>query len=291
MTPSLSLLESFVTTARLGSFAAAGRRLGISASGVGKAVQRLEAELGVTLLQRSTRRLELTEEGRGLLAGLGPALEALDEALLGTRARTARIEGPIVLTLPLVGYHLVNAKLGPFLARHPGVTVELRFSDAIVDLIGEGVDLGLRNGPLQDSALKLRPFCGFRHGLFAAPGYIAAQGVPTLETLGAHDRIAFRFSMTGRLQAWRRADGTPLALPPPRLVMTAIEGARTAALAGMGVAWLPDFILAEDLAQGRLVPVLEEAVCERGQFFLVWPASRALPRRTRALIDHLVAEA
>ncbi|WP_138466475.1 LysR family transcriptional regulator [Poseidonocella sp. HB161398] len=287
--PSLTLLESFAATARLGSFAAAARRLGVSPSAIGKAIQRLEEELGMTLFRRSTRRLELTEEGRGLLAGLGPALEALEEAVSAARDRTARIEGPLVLTVPLVGYHLVNAQLGPFLERHPGVTMDIRFSDAMVDLIAEGVDLGVRSGPLRDSSLTSRRFGGFRHGLFASPDYLARRGVPEMATLDAHDRIAFRFGTTGRLQAWLAADGTPLRLSPPRLSVTAIEGARTAAQAGMGVAWLPDFILGRDLAEGRLVQVLAEEACESGEFFLVWPATRAMPRRLRALIDHLVA--
>lgn len=192
--------------------------------------------------------------------------------------------------MPLVGYHLVNERIGPFLARYPGVTMELRFTDVMVDLIAERVDLGIRNGPLNDSSLKLRRFGGYRHGLFASPGYLEQRGMPTLATLDAHDRIAFRFSMTGRLQSWLRKGGTVLDLSPPRLVVTAIEGARTAAIAGMGVAWLPDFILTDDLASGRLVRVLEEEIDETGTFFLVWPTTRAMPRRIRALIDHLVAQ-
>ncbi|RWR04740.1 LysR family transcriptional regulator [Paenirhodobacter populi] len=287
--PSLTLLESFATTAKLGSFAAAARRLGVSPSAIGKAIQRLEDELGVTLFRRTTRTLDLTEEGRGLLAGLAPALEALDEALAETRDRTERIEGPIVLTVPLVGYHLVNERIGTFLELYPGVTLELRFSDVMVDLITEGVDLGIRNGPLNDSSLKLRRFGSYRHGLFASPGYLEQHGMPTLATLDAHDRIAFRFSMTGRLQSWLRKGGAVLDLSLPRLVVTAIEGARTAAIAGMGVAWLPDFILRDDLASGRLVRVLEEEIDETGTFFVVWPAARAMPRRIRALIDHLTA--
>jgi len=286
--PSLTLLESFATTARLGSFAAAGRRLGVSSSAIGKAIQRLEEELGVTLFQRTTRQLELTEEGRGLLAGLVPALEALDEALTATRDRTERIAGPIVLTVPLVGYHLVNAQLGVFLARYPEVTMDIRFTDSMVDLVSEGIDLGIRNGPLRDSSLKTRRFRPYRHGLFASPEYLKHWGNPTLATLDAHDRISFRFSMTGRLQPWLRKDGSVLPLSPPRLTVTAIEGARTLAVAGKGMAWLPDFILQDDLAAGRLVRVLEDEIDETGEFFLVWPATRAMPRRLRALIDHLV---
>jgi DNA-binding transcriptional LysR family regulator len=287
--PSLTLLESFAATARSGSFAAAARKLGVSPSAVGKAIQRLEEDLGVTLFRRTTRQIDLTDEGRRLLAGLAPALEALDEALAETRERTERIEGPIVLTVPLVGYHLVNAKLGSFLARYPQVSVELRFTDLMVDLVADGADLGIRNGPLRDSSLMLRRFGGYRHGVFAAPDYLQRRGMPSVATLDHHDRIAFRFSMTGRIQGWLRCDGTPLDLSAPRMIVTAIEGARNAAIAGMGVAWLPDFILQDDLASGRLVRVLAEEIGEAGEFFLVWPTARAMPRRIRALIDHFMA--
>ena len=289
--PSLTLLESFATTARHGSFAAAAPRLGVSPSAVGKAIQRLEAELGVTLFRRTTRRLDLTEEGRALLAGLTPALDALEEVLSDTRDRTGRIAGPVVLTVPLVGYHLVNARLRSFLDRYPEVTLDLRFTDTMVDLISDGVDIGLRNGPLRDSTLMQRRFGGFRHGLFAAPDYLDRHGMPDMATLDGHQRIAFRFGTTGRLQPWIRSDGRALDLSPPRIVTTSIEGARTAALSGMGIASLPDFILQDDLRQGRLLPVLEGEMCETGDFFLVWPASRALPRRIRLLIDHLAEAA
>lgn len=287
--PSLTLLESFATVAQAGSFAAAARRLGVSSSAIGKAVQRFEAELGVTLFHRTTRQLELTEAGRGLLAGLGPALEALEETLIETRERSGRVAGPVVLTVPLVGYHLVNDRLASFLDQFPEVSLEIRFSDLMLDLVAEGVDLGLRNGPLRDSSLRQRPFAGFRHGLFAAPDYLARRGMPSLATLESHDRIGFRFGTTGRLQPWLRQGGAALELSPPRMIVSAIEGARTAAVAGMGIAWLPDFVLGDDLAAGRLVPVLPDEIGETGAFFLVWPATRAMPRRLRALIDHLAA--
>ncbi len=288
-TPSLTLLETFAATARLGSFAAAARQLGVSPSAVGKAIQRLEGDLGLTLFQRTTRHFELTEEARHLLTRLAPALEALDEALAETRDQTGRIAGSLVLSVPLVGYHLVCDRLASFFSQHPDVTVEIRFTDMMEDLITEGVDLGIRNGPLRDSSLKSRRFGGYRHALFAAPNYLTRHGIPEMATLDAHERIALRFGMTGRFQSWLRKDGTPLMLSPPRLVVSAIEGARSAAVAGMGVAWLPDFLIAEDLATERLVPVLEDDIGESGDFFLVWPVTRAISRRLRALIDHLAA--
>ncbi|MCR8546760.1 LysR family transcriptional regulator [Salipiger sp. P9] len=289
--PSLTLLESFTATARAGSFAGAARRLGVSPSAIGKAIQRLEEELGVTLFRRTTRHLELTEEGRTLLSGVSPALEALDEALEELRDRTERLAGPLTLTVPLVGYHFLNARLESFLRAHSEVTVEIRFSDRMTDLVAEGIDLGIRNGPLRDSSLKLRRFGPYHHGLYAAPAYLERRGMPSLDSLDGHDRIGFRYSMTGRLQPWLRRDGAPLALSPPRMVVSAIEGARSAAIAGLGVSWLPDFVVTEDLARGRLVRVLAAELHEAGAFFLVWPAARAMPRRLRALIDHLVAPA
>lgn len=287
--PSLTLLESFATTAREGSFAGAGRRLSVSPSAVGKAIQRLEEELGVTLFQRTTRHLELTEEGRLLLSGLSPALEALDETIEHVRDRTETVSGHLTLTVPLVGYHFLNDHLGSFFRKHPDVTIDIRFLDEMADLVGEGIDLGIRNGPLRDSSLRQRRFRPYYQGLFASPGYLDRRGVPTLETLDAHDRITFRFNTTGRLQTWLLRDGSTLPLSRPKIVVSSIEGARSAAIAGLGVTWLPDFVLRDDLQDGRLVRVLGSEMHETGEFFLVWPASRAVPRRLRALIDHLIA--
>lgn len=286
--PSLTLLESFTTTAREGSFAKAAISLGVSASAVGKAISRLEVELGTALFQRTTRHLELTEEGRLLLSGLSPALSALDEAIEQVRNTKERIAGHLTLTVPLVGYHFLNDNIGAFLCAHPDVEIEVRFADAMVDLVADGVDLGIRNGPLRDSSLKQRHFRPFYHGLFASPEYLARRGEPRLETLDSHDRIAYRFSSTGQLQSWRSRDGTGITLLPPRIIVNSIEGARSAAVAGLGITWLPDFVLRDDLETGRLVRILKQEIHETGEFFLVWPASKAEPLRLRALIDHLI---
>lgn len=287
--PSLSLYESFAAAARDGSFAAAARRLGVSASAIGKAIQRLEAELDVTLFQRTTRQLELTEDGRLLLAGLSPALDALDEAVETLRNRSGRIEGHLAMTAPLVAYHLLDPVLQTFLRAHPDVTLEMRYTDTITDLVAEGIDLGLRAGPLRDSSLKSRRLTSYRHGLFASPAYLDAFGSPAMDNLDAHARIALRLAPTGRLQPWLHASDKPLSLSAPRLVVNSIAAARSAALAGTGITWLPDFVAEPDAHGGHLVRVLPEEVCETGEFFLVWPASRAIPRRLRAFIDHLTA--
>nr|WP_269072243.1 LysR substrate-binding domain-containing protein [Rhizobium sp. C4] len=142
---------------------------------------------------------------------------------------------------------------------------------------------------MRDSSLKQRRFRPFYHGLFASPDYLRRRGEPQFANLESHDRIAYRFSMTGQLQPWRARQGNELTLSPPRIVVNAIEGARSAALAGLGIAWLPDFILRDDLETGRLVRILEDEVHETGEFFLVWPSSRGEPLRLRALIDHLIA--
>lgn len=287
--PSLTLLESFMATARTGSFAEAARQLGVSSSAIGKSVQRLEEELGVTLFQRTTRQVSLTEDGRLLLAGVSPALEALGETVETLRDRTGRIEGPLTVSVPLAGHHMLDQAFSDFLRKTPGVTLEIRYEDQMVDLISKGVDLGIRNGPLRDSTLKQRPFRPYHHRLYASPDYLTQHGSPSLATLPDHSRIALRLSTSGVVQPWLRRDGRPLALPAPRLIVNAIDSARNAARLGLGIAWLPGFVVQEDLAQGRLIQILDDEMGEDGMFYLVWPASRALPRRLRALIDHLVA--
>ncbi|MCD2175014.1 LysR substrate-binding domain-containing protein [Rhizobium sp. C4] len=154
-------------------------------------------------------------------------MSALDDAIERVRDKKERIAGHLTLTVPLVGYHFLNDNIGTFLCAHSEVDIEVRFSDAMVDLVAEGIDLGIRNGPLRDSSLKQRRFGPFYHGLFASPDYLNRRGEPQFANLEGHDRIAYRFSMTGQLQPWRAREGSELALSPPRIIVNAIEGARS----------------------------------------------------------------
>lgn len=284
----LSGLLPFVRTADLGSFVAAGRVLGISASAIGKAVSRLEEELGVRLFQRSTRNLRLTEEGRAFHERCRRVLDDLDDArsMVARAAETPR--GSLRISAPIVSYHLLLPVLPEFMAQYPDIEVDIDFNDRIVDLIEEGIDVAIRSGELPDSRLMARPLRPFQMLLCAAPSYLERHGVPASPSdLGRHHGIRFRFPNSGKIQPW------PLHLPPgqqaptPRtaLVCNNMEAVRGAAVAGLGIACMPDFLVREPLASGTLRTLLDAEIEGPGQFSLIWPSNRNLSPKVRVFVD------
>ena len=199
----LSGMLAFVKTAELGSFVAAGRALEISASAVGKGVARLEQEVGVRLLQRSTRRIQLTAEGRLFHERCRRVLDDLDDAqaMLSLSRETPR--GKLRVSAPIVGYHFLIPLVPEFLARYPEVELDITFSDGVIDLIDEGIDVAIRSGDLRDSRLVSRPLQTFRLLLCAAPSYLERHGAPAgLRDLAQHACVRFRHPDSGKLLDW-----------------------------------------------------------------------------------------
>lgn len=255
----LSGLVAFVRTADLGSFAAAGRVLGLSPSAVGKAVTKLEQQLGTRLFQRSTRSTRLTEEGRLFHERCRRILDDLDDAqaILAQARETPR--GRLRLSSPIVSYHLLLPALPEFTALYPEIELDLDFNDRIVDLIEEGVDVAIRSGDLPDSRLMARALRPFQLLLCASPDYLERYGVPKCpRDLDRHLSLRFRFPNSGKLQDW------PLTLPAGepdlhlRTVLTCnnMEALRGATVRGLGIGCLPDFLAREPLANGALRTVL-----------------------------------
>ncbi|WP_067067649.1 LysR family transcriptional regulator [Roseateles chitosanitabidus] len=294
-------LLAFVRTADLGSFVAAGRVLGISASAVGKAVTRLEQELGVRLLQRSTRKLALTEEGRQFHERCRRILDDLEDAKASVAHATAAPRGRLRISVPIVAYHLLLPLLPEFLGRYPEIELDIDFNDRLVDLIEEGVDLAIRSGDLGDSRFVSLPLRPYRLLLCASPDYLARRGEPRhVEDLAAHDGIRFRFPNSRRLQTWPLVPASDKGIadmvlsetpPEPRLrrslVFNNMEAVRGAALAGLGIACLPDFLARETLREGRLRRVVALHDQPAGRFHAVWPTSRHLSPKVRAFVDFL----
>ncbi|SIT15994.1 LysR family transcriptional regulator [Insolitispirillum peregrinum] len=286
----LAGLSAFVRTADLGSFAAAGRVLHLSPSAVGKAVSKLESQLGVRLFQRSTRSLRLTEEGRAFHERCRRILDDLDDAhesLLRTR-ETPR--GHLRVSCPIIAYHLLLPVLPEFMARYPDIDLDFDFNDRIVDLIEDGVDVAIRSGQLPDSRTMVRALRPFQLLLCAAPAYIARHGIPHCpRDLAHHHGIAFRYPNSGKLQVWplRRAEGEADA--PIRHVMTSnnMEAVRGAVARGLGIGCMPDFLADSLLASGELVPVLRDFLDAPGQFNLIWPSNRHLSPKIRVFVDYI----
>ncbi|MBZ5763793.1 LysR family transcriptional regulator [Rhizobium sp. VS19-DR104.2] len=288
----LSGLMAFVRTADLGSFVAAGRVLGLSPSAVGKAVTKLESQLGIRLLQRSTRSLRLTEEGRAFHERCRGILDDLDDAqetLLQTRG-TPR--GRVRVSAPIVAYHLLLPVLSEFLQLYPEIELDLDFNDRIVDLIDEGVDVAIRSGQMPDSRIMMRALRPFRLLLCASPAYLEREGTPTCpRDLSSHVGIGFRFPNSGKVQEW------PLVLPADepevriRHILTCnnMEALRGAVLRGLGIGCMPDFLAAASLKTGELVPLLVDHLDLPGQFNLIWPSSRHLSPKVRVFVDFISA--
>lgn len=284
----LNGIVAFVRTAETLSFVEAGRKLGISASAVGKAIAKLEASLGVRLFHRTTRRVSLTHEGQHFHERCHRILEELRdaEAMLSKAAQTPR--GRLRVSLPVIGYRFLLPVLPAFSTRYPDVELDLDFNDRIVDVVEGGFDAVIRSGLLTDSSLMSRRLGPFRFVLCASPEYVARMGQPrTVAELAAHDCVRYRFPTTGRLQPWTFGEDDE----PPRLrtSMTCnnMEALRGAVIAGFGIGFVPDFLVRDALACGSLVTVLDDLAIPPGQFSVLWPSSRQLSPKLRVFVDFM----
>ncbi|EJK83503.1 LysR family transcriptional regulator [Rhizobium rhizogenes] len=286
----LSGLNAFVRSADLGSFAAAGRVLGLSASAVGKAVTNLERQLGVRLMQRSTRSIRLTEEGRLFHERCRRVLDDLEDAQASLAQAVAVPRGRLRVSVPIVSYHFLLPVLPEFVVRYPEVELDIDFNDRIVDMIEEGVDVAIRSGDLPDSRLMSRTLRPFQMLLCAAPAYLERHGVPDCpRALDDHLAIRFRFPNSGKLQNW------PLNLPDGGLELhmkTALscnnmEALRGAVISGLGIGCMPDFLARSPLAEGKLRTVLDDHIDGPGHFHLLWPSNRHLSPKVRVFVDFL----
>jgi DNA-binding transcriptional LysR family regulator len=280
-------LVAFVAVAETLSFAAAARKLGLSPSATGKAIAALEGQLGVRLFTRTTRRVGLTSEGELLLRRARRLQEDWREtaALLSASAREP--QGLLRISLPAAGYRFLAPHLAAFTQAHPKIRLDLDFDDRIRDLVTEGFDLAIRSGALPDSGMMSRKLRPFRLSVYAAPGYLSEYGEPCdRAALSAHRLIRFRHPDTDVLQAWQLADGTHASVEEttPYVVCSNIEAVRAAAVAGLGLAWAPDFLMHDAVEAGQLRIVLQAQSIEAA-FWLLWPSGRYGSARLRAFID------
>lgn len=280
----------FTEVVGAGGLTGAAQRLGLRKSTVSRRLAALEARLGVRLLERTTRRLRLTELGRDyhahctrLVAEARAVNEALSEAR-GTPQGTLRIA-----TFSLLG-ELLTPLVSEFLLRHPQVRVELSLAQSHVDLLAESYDLALRTGPLADSSLVARRLGSVRTGYYASPAYLSRRPAPrTPDELGAHECVLL--AEPGTDEVWfftgpRRARTVPV---QGRLRVSSVRAGHAAVRAGLGLVQLPTSLVAEDLRSGVLVPVLERYTPPGIPVFAVYPSSRHLPGKVRAFLD-LLAE-
>ena len=284
-------MEVFVRAVELGGFSAAARALGMTPSAVSKLVARLEARLGVRLLNRSTRKLQLTAEGSAFHDRSVRLLADLAEAERGTAANdTPRGRLSVNANVPF-GEAALLPLVPAFLERYPEIALDIVLTDEVIDLIEHRTDVAVRAGPLRSSSLVARKLGATRKAILASPAYLARRGVPrTPADLATHNCLGFNRTRT--LNGWPLLDGGELVTIPAVGNTQVSDGAslQRLAVAGVGLARLAVFHARDDIASGRLVPVLED--CNPGDLEEIHAVFLGhggwLPARVRAFLDFLV---
>ncbi|HEU4734120.1 MAG TPA: LysR family transcriptional regulator [Kofleriaceae bacterium] len=271
------------------SFTGAAELLGLPKSTVSRKLAQLEERLGVRLVQRTTRKLALTDIGQAyyercsrIVADVAAAEQLVTDMQSTPRGRL-RVTAPVDLSMRYLGTIVAD-----FLAAHSDINLELEATDRIVDLIEEGFDLAVRFGTLPESTLIARRLCSISTVLCASPAYLARRGAPqTVEELDEHDRVLF--TPSPRTQSWILTNGDQVFEfgRPARFACNNVGGVHEAVAAGAGIALLTDFIVASDCEKGLLSYVLPEWTGRPIEVNAVYPARQNLPPRLSLFLDHL----
>ena len=270
------------------SFSAAAQSIGVSKATVSKAVARLEASLGTTLFHRTSRRLTLTDAGQSLAERAGRILAEAQAAEEQARDAATAPTGLVRVAAPMsFGIAHVAPAIADFLKLHPGVEIDLTLSDAKVDIVAEGIDIALRIADLPDSTLRARRLGPVAIHIVAAPAYWEARGRPTHPAdLGDHDCFGYT-NLPGAIWHFRRGEEEASVRPTGPFATNNGEAMLPALCAGLGIARLPDFLVDDDIAAGRLEPVLADWSCGGVALHLVTPPGTLRPARVESLIDFL----
>ena len=270
------------------SFSGAATAIGVSKATVSKAIARLEVQLGTALFHRTSRRLTLTDSGTALAERAGRILaeaQAAEEAAIDSAKAPSglvRIAAPITF-----GIRFVSDAIADLLVAYPGIQIDLRLSDARVDIVADGFDIALRIADLPDSSLRARRLAPVKARVVASPAYLQAHGTPLHPADLAHHAC---FLYANAIGAWqfRKADGEEAAVRPAGPLITDNGDAMMPALlAGLGIARLPDFIIDRELADGRLVEILGDWSPMNIALHLLTPPSTLRPARVELVIDFL----
>jgi DNA-binding transcriptional LysR family regulator len=282
-------ISTFVEVIARGSLSAAARAEGIAPAMIGRRLDALEARLGVKLLQRTTRKLALTDEGAVFLEDCQRILAELEEAEAAVSERSARATGHLVVSAPAgFGRQHVAPLVPSFLAEHREVSVNLNLSDRVVDVIGEGVDIAIRIASLTDSNLVGVKLADNHRVVVATPGYLKRYGTPqTLDDLAKHNCLAI--SSQGSQRGWTFRDHGKIVTMKVGGNMVCNDGAvlHDWALAGRGLAWRSMWEVSSEIEAGLLVPVLEQFAAPGNDIYAVFAQRRHLPLRIRVFVDFL----
>ena len=288
----LAAYRAFVRVAESGSFSAVAREMGTTQPAVSRQIAALEDYLETRLIQRTTRRLTLTEDGRDLVVHARRVLDVVEESLSAVGRRRGAPSGLVRIGASVTFGRLYLApRMARLLARYPELSIDLALSDSRADLIEQGLDLAVRAGQVTDASLVARRVGSITRVIVAATGYLAARGEPGHPTeLGSHDCILFDRDAHPREWQFDGSEGPITVQVAGRFQTDSLEAAREAVLGGLGVAVLPAWVISEPLADGRVKAVLQRWQPPRVPMHTVYPSRRHLAPRTRAVIDFLVEE-
>lgn len=289
----LNDLSVLVRVVEDGSLTAAADRLDLPKSSVSRTLARLEADLGVRLLQRTTRSLHLTDAGRQFYERVRRNLEDLDDAQRALSEWQSSPRGHLRITMPVeLGMRFMGSVVAEFMQTHPQISLEADLSGRLVDLVEEGIDLGLRIGDFNDANLIGRRLGQLGARFYASPDYIARLGRPeTPETLQSHDFVLFRQARENHITvSQRQADGSTTQRQltvKGRLTTNNAHLQMDAVIAGLGIGLLPAFMAGAAVAAGQLVPVLPDATVRAGDLWAVTPSRAHMSSALRAFLDFL----
>lgn len=287
----LDAMAAFVKVVALGSYAEAGRSLGLTRSSVSKAVMELEQLLGARLLDRTTRRVSATEAGLAYYESCVDILSRVEETELQVSRLHDEPRGVLKVNAPMsFGVLYLGPAVAQFMARYPDLRIELSLSDRLIDPLEEGVDVTVRIGRLQDSSLIARKLAPARVMLVASPAYLEASGVPnTAAELAQHRCLTY--GHTTMLQRWQlmHEGKTENVAVNSALCSNNGDVLRSAALAGQGIALLPTFLVGADVKAQRLRAVLPEYTAAELGIYALYAPNRYLAVKTRVFVDFLAA--
>jgi DNA-binding transcriptional LysR family regulator len=289
--PDMQAMAIFAKVVETRGISAAAAELGLSAPTISKALARLEQRLGCRLLNRTSRRLALTDAGRHLAERAGRLLADAEAAETALVAQSATPRGAVRLAAPMsFGVREVATLLPEFLALYPEVSIDLHLDDALVDIIGDGFDIALRIGAMPDSSLLARRLAPIPGVTAAAPSYLDRRGRPSHPSeLAGHDCFAYAYLRTRELWHFTNAASETVTVKPSgRLRVNNGDAVLPAAIAGLGITALPGFLAREALADGRLEQVLRDWHAMQSSLFLVTPPAGPQPARVRVLAEFFV---
>jgi DNA-binding transcriptional LysR family regulator len=286
----LSEMEAFTTVIDQGSYTDAARRLGVSKSSISKQVSALEERLGATLLNRTTRRVSPTEIGLAYYDRARRVLNDAGEADAIVNAMQSEPSGPLRLSVATdFGVQYLPSLMGEFLRRFPKVTVDLALNNRRMDLVSEGFDLAIWVGEPRDPSLQARKLCNSRYRLVASPSYFQSHGRPLrIEDLDDH-RLLHTTAQSGAI-GWMLTSSNGEVHHvriPGCLVVNDAQSLLKATINGLGIAYLPDYVLEASLKDGLLEEALPSLSHPQEGIYAVYPANRVTPQKVKAMVDFL----